>query len=97
MPCKSLFLFGDQTGDILASTQELSRLALGSHNLSVFLRRSTQSLHRAIAVAPSTVRRQIPPFSSPLELATAVEEEGDHLPALRSALLAILQLGNVIV
>lgn len=97
MASQTLFLFGDQTGDILTSLQELSKLGLDCHNLAVFLRRSTASLHRAIATAPSTVRRQVPSFSSPLELAAAVEEDGNNLPALRSALLAIVQLGNVIV
>ena len=96
MPPDTLLLFGDQTGDVLVSLQELSRLGQRCETLSGFLRRATDRLQKAIAKAPSQYRRRFPFFDSPAELAVAVEKHGVRSPALMSPLLCIAQLGHLI-
>ncbi|KAK3369970.1 hypothetical protein B0H63DRAFT_564230 [Podospora didyma] len=96
MSSTTLLLFGDQTGEVLPSIQELSRLAPGCQSLSSFFRKATDRLRSTIARAPAHYRRQFPSFDSPLELAEAVAKQNIHSPALATALLCISQFGHVI-
>ncbi|KAK3994996.1 putative polyketide synthase [Cladorrhinum sp. PSN332] len=97
MSAKTLFLFGDQTGEILPPIQQLTRLASSSHNLCNFLRQSTDRLHGIIFSLPMDQRQLLPAFDSPLELASALSKENSAIPALSAALLCIAQIGDVIV
>lgn len=95
-----LFLFGDQTVDLLPTILYLNRLVSRSENLKTFFQKSVGRLHAAISTqTPPRFKRRFPPFVSLPELAAAVEEgagEGQHEPALRAALLCTAQLGHVI-
>ncbi|KAK3374152.1 hypothetical protein B0T24DRAFT_704334 [Lasiosphaeria ovina] len=96
MSSKTLLIFGDQTGEVLPSIEELSRLAPGCQSLNAFFRKSTDRLRTVIAQAPAQYRRQFPSFDSPLELATAVANQTTQSLALTAALLSITQFGHVI-
>lgn len=70
MPSTTVFLFGDQTAEVLPSIESLNAHSLSSPNLRTFSRRSTDRLRAAIARLPAQYRRQFPAsFESPLELA----------------------------
>ncbi|KAK4167951.1 putative polyketide synthase [Cladorrhinum sp. PSN259] len=96
MSANTLFLFGDQTGEILPPIQELNRLCSHSQNLSAFLQQSTDRLHGAISTLSADQRQPFPNFNSPLELASALSGQKYSIPALSGALLCISQIGHVI-
>jgi len=102
MPSSTVLLFGDQTGDVLPSIKELSKISKQNHSLSGFLRKSTDRLRDAITNLPlegTHPHSDFPFFDSPWELAesTAVKDGHRVPPALSAALLCISQLGELIV
>jgi hypothetical protein len=96
MPVSRLFLFGDQTGEVLPSLQDLSRSANTSHNLGRFLQICAEEIRRAIHSAPMRYREHVPQFASMLELATMVDDTGNARLAINTALLCVAQFGYVI-
>ncbi|KAJ5490412.1 Acyl transferase/acyl hydrolase/lysophospholipase [Penicillium expansum] len=91
-----LYLFGDQIADVLPCIQELSQRAANSDELRRFLRSATDSLRKAIYQASFRERQRFPTWESLTDLATAVERDDAHCPALKAALCCISQLGHVI-
>lgn len=91
-----LYLFGDQIADVLQCIQELSQRAANSDELRRFLRSATDSLRKAIYQASFRERQRFPTWESLTDLATAVERDDAHCPALKAALCCISQLGHVI-
>ncbi|KAI1371583.1 hypothetical protein F4677DRAFT_464190 [Hypoxylon crocopeplum] len=96
MSSSTVYLFGDQTGEVLPAIQELSRLLPMYESLNRFFRQSTDCIRKALARA-TPQNRQLLSLNDPLELAVAVEKEHKHDPALTAALLCISQLGSIIV
>lgn len=96
MPTQRLFLFGDQTGEILPSLQDLARSATASQNLAQFLRICTEEIRNAVNSAPVKYQEHVPQFASVLDLATCVEETQCTRLALNTALLCIVQFGHLI-
>jgi naphtho-gamma-pyrone polyketide synthase len=96
MSLHALYIFGDQTGEIVPPLQELSRLSQQCNPLRDFLSRATDRLRMAVAKAPSHQRRRFPSFETLSELAVAMEKEG-RSPALMTALLCVSQIGHFIV
>ncbi len=92
----SLYLFGDQIADVLPCIQDLSRRAANSDGLRRFLCSATDSLRKAIHQASFRERQGFPSWDSLTDLATAVERDAAHCPALKAALCCISQLGHVI-
>ena len=91
-----LYIFGDQTGEIVPPLQELNRLSQRCKPLKDFLSRATDRLHMAVTKTPSHQRRRFPSFETLSELAVAMEKEG-RSPALMTALLCVSQIGYFIV
>ena len=91
-----LYLFGDQIADVLPCIQDLSRRAANSDGLRRFLRSATVSLRKVIFQASLRERQGFPLWDSVTELATAIERDAAHCPALKAALCCISQLGHVI-
>ncbi|KAJ5174236.1 Acyl transferase/acyl hydrolase/lysophospholipase [Penicillium canariense] len=91
-----LYLFGDQIADALPCLQDLSRCAANSDGLRRFLRSSTDSLRKAIYQASFSERQRFPSWDSLTDLATAVECDAAHCPALKAAICCVSQLGHVI-
>ena len=96
MPAQKVLLFGDQTGEILPSLQDLARSATTSQSLSNLLRTCTEEIRNAINKAPVQYQQHIPQFTSVLELATSVEEAKNARQALNTALLCVAQVGHVV-
>lgn len=96
MPLQRLFLFGDQTGEILPSLQDLARSANTIHNLETFLRACTEEIRNAINSAPVRYQEHVPHFASVLELATRIEDTKNTRLALNTALLCVAQFGYII-
>ncbi|KAJ6178070.1 Acyl transferase/acyl hydrolase/lysophospholipase [Penicillium mononematosum] len=92
----ALYLFGDQIADVLPCIQRLSRRAANSDGLRRFLRSATDSLRKAIYQASFRERQAFPSWDSLTDLATAVERDAAHCPALKAALCCVSQLGHVI-
>ena len=95
MASQALYIFGDQTGEIVPPLQELSRLSQRCNPLKDFLNRATDRLQIAISKTPSHRLRRFPSFETLSELAVAMEKEG-RSPALMTALLCVSQIGNFI-
>ncbi|POS74239.1 conidial yellow pigment biosynthesis polyketide synthase [Diaporthe helianthi] len=96
MRSQRLFLFGDQTGEILPSLQDLTRSATTCRGLGKFLDVCTEEIRNAINGAPARYQGTVPQFSSVLELATVVEETKSTRLALNTALLCVAQFGHTI-
>lgn len=92
----TLYLFGDQVSDVLPCIQDLNRRAAKSDGLRRFIRSATDSLRKAIYQASSDEKQRFPMWESLTELATAVEGDAAHCPALKAALCCVSQLGYVI-
>ncbi|KAK4225579.1 hypothetical protein QBC38DRAFT_530435 [Podospora fimiseda] len=97
MSANTLLLFGDQTGEILPSIQNLTKLASKSHNLSTFLKQSTDCFRGIAFNLPIEERQLLPAFTSIIDLTSALSKQGSSIPALSAALLCIAQIGDVIV
>lgn len=95
MKAGTLLLFGDQSAEILDSTQELAKIANKFTNVQKFLQTSIHLLRREISQLPRGEKDGFPNFNSLLELATIATEQ-DCPPALRAALLCLTQLGHLI-
>ncbi|KAJ5345900.1 Acyl transferase/acyl hydrolase/lysophospholipase [Penicillium brevicompactum] len=91
-----LYLFADQIADVLPYIQDLGRRAGSSDGLRSFLRSATDSLRKAMDQASFRERQKFPSWDTLTELATAVERDAAHCPALKAALCCISQLGHVI-
>lgn len=96
MPAQRLFLFGDQTGEILPSLQGLARSASTCHSLYKFLGACTEEIRNAVNGAPVRFQKTVPQFSSVLELADTVQETKHTRLALNTALLCVAQFGHSI-
>jgi hypothetical protein len=96
MSSTTLYLLGDQTGDVLSSIRELSNHAHLGSNISKFFCRVTDRLKATILQLPSEQRERFPIFQDPLDLATRFVPDSHH-PAVSSALLSISQIGHAIV
>ncbi|KAI0401614.1 hypothetical protein F4802DRAFT_618819 [Xylaria palmicola] len=94
----TLYLFGDHTGNILQSIQNVSKLAPRSSALGGFFQRAIGRLHGKIAntLVPGCERYLY--TQSPLELALAVNAGTDGgNSAVATALLCISQFADIIV
>lgn len=91
-----LYLFADQIADVLPYIQDLGQRASSSDGLRTFLHSATKSLRKAMDQASFRERQKFPLWDTLTELATAVESDTTHCPALKAALCCISQLGHVV-
>lgn len=96
MPAKRLLLFGDQTGEILPSLQDLAKSATTCRGLRNFLDVCTEEIRNAVNCAPLRYKETVPQFSSVLELAAVVQETKHTRLALNTALLCVAQFGHTV-
>ncbi|KAI1498991.1 hypothetical protein F5X99DRAFT_420173 [Biscogniauxia marginata] len=96
MSSNTLFIFGDQTGDVKPTVQELSKIVSEHANLQVFFRQSIDRLKSIMSNSVNEGHQQILSFDSLYELAAVVETHYSRDPALKTALLCIVQFGAII-
>ncbi|KAH8879306.1 ketoacyl-synt-domain-containing protein [Thozetella sp. PMI_491] len=94
----TVFLFGDQAGELLPCIEEVQRLSISCKVLRDFLQESTQRLRSCIFKAPSQFRHHVSVFESVLDLANQLNSNQSHnsYGILRTPLLCVAQLGSLI-
>lgn len=96
MASKTLYVFGDQSLDILPTIRHLTKQSRRNPPLRDFMRTATDSIQHAILTIPAHLRPNTSSFDSPLQLAEAIGGEAKSTP-LVSSLLAIAHFGDFIV
>ena len=93
-PPVDILLFGDQTGDYLVVFRNILHVK-DDVFLKAFFERTTLALRDELSHQPSYIQKQIPTFSSIIDLVTRYAEPSNpRSNALESALTCISQLAS---
>lgn len=96
MTSDTVYVFGDQSVELLPAIRQLSRQSRHCPALKQFMRVATDSIQQAVLRVPTHLRPRIQPFETPLQLAEAIDHTSGCTP-FTSSLLSIVQLGSFIV
>lgn len=95
MSSSSLYVFGDQSTDLLPTVRDLNNWSSKCEPLRGFLRAATDTIQIILANTPLHTRPKFSAFDSILQLAQGIDVEED-CTALSAVLLSVSQLGSLI-